>query len=57
LAACSGVLLGGLAFAPGAADAAPWTGFGDAWFVLPRWTYIHDGKRGALIFARRGTEE
>jgi menaquinone-specific isochorismate synthase len=46
--------LGGLAFAPGAANRAPWTGFGDAWFMLPRWTYVHDGKRGALIFARRG---
>lgn len=42
-------LLGGLAFAPGAADAAPWTGFGDAWFVLPRWTFVHDGARAALV--------
>ena len=49
-------LLGGLAFAPGAADAAPWSGFGDAWFMLPRWTYIHDGTRGVLLFARRGNE-
>lgn len=32
-------LFGGLAFAPGAADRAPWAGFGDAWFALPRWTY------------------
>ncbi|MFT3693191.1 MAG: isochorismate synthase [Kofleriaceae bacterium] len=31
-------LFGGASFAPGAADAAPWTGFGDAWFALPRWT-------------------
>jgi menaquinone-specific isochorismate synthase len=44
-------LLGGLAFAPGAADAAPWTGFGDAWFMLPRWTYVHDGLRAALVLA------
>lgn len=29
-------LYGGFAFAPGAADAEPWTEFGDAWFVLPR---------------------
>ncbi len=43
--------LGGLAFAPGAADAAPWQGFGDAWFMLPRWTYIHDGTRAALVLA------
>ena len=28
--------IGGAAFAPGAADRAPWTGFGDAWFMLPR---------------------
>lgn len=32
-------LFGGAAFAPGAAELAPWTGFGDAWFALPRWTY------------------
>jgi menaquinone-specific isochorismate synthase len=44
-------LLGGVAFAPGAAEAAPWTGFGDAWFMLPRWTYVHDGSRGALVLA------
>jgi len=43
--------LGGLAFAPGAADGAPWHGFGDAWFVLPRWTYVHDGSRAALVLA------
>jgi menaquinone-specific isochorismate synthase len=49
-------ILGGLSFAPGAADRAPWVGFGDAWFALPRWTYVHDGKQGALIFARRGNE-
>lgn len=49
-------LLGGLSFAPGAADRAPWTGFGDAWFAIPRWTYVHDGKQGALIYARRGNE-
>jgi isochorismate synthase len=40
-------LLGGAAFAPGAADAAPWTGFGDAWFALPRWTY----SSGQLVLA------
>lgn len=44
-------VLGGLAFAPGAADRAPWTGFGDAWFMLPRWTYVHDGARAALVLA------
>jgi menaquinone-specific isochorismate synthase len=44
-------LLGGLAFAPGAAARAPWTGFGDAWFVLPRWTYVHDGAHAYLVLA------
>ena len=44
-------LLGGLSFAPGAADRAPWSGFGDAWFMLPRWTYVHDGVRAALVLA------
>lgn len=43
--------LGGAAFAPGAADAAPWRGFGDAWFALPRWTYVHDGSRAFLVLA------
>lgn len=43
--------LGGAAFAPGAADRAPWTGFGDAWFALPRWTYVHDGARAYLVLA------
>ncbi len=43
--------LGGAAFAPGAADRAPWTGFGDAWFALPRWTYVHDGTRAYLVLA------
>ncbi|HEX4455830.1 MAG TPA: isochorismate synthase [Kofleriaceae bacterium] len=40
-------LLGGAAFTPGAADAAPWCGFGDAWFALPRWTY----SSGQLVLA------
>ena len=43
--------LGGAAFAPGAADRAPWTGFGDAWFMLPRWTYVYDGARAHLVLA------
>lgn len=36
-------IFGGVAFAPGAAEHAPWRGFGDAWFALPRWTYSGDG--------------
>lgn len=43
--------IGGAAFAPGAADRAPWAGFGDAWFALPRWTYVHDGARAVLVLA------
>ncbi len=48
--------LGGAAFAPGAADRAPWTGFGDAWFVLPRWTYVSDGLAAWLVLAIDETE-
>jgi len=44
-------LVGGLAFVPGAADAAPWTGFGDAWFALPRWSYIREGNEAHLVLA------
>ena len=43
--------VGGAAFAPGAAERAPWTGFGDAWFALPRWTYVHEGSRALLVLA------
>ena len=48
--------LGGAAFAPGAADAAPWQGFGDAWFALPRWTYVSDGTRAELVLAVSGDD-
>jgi len=41
-------LWGGFAFAAGAAGRAPWTGFGDASFVLPRLTYWTDGDRAWL---------
>lgn len=41
-------LWGGFAFAPGAASAPPWSDFGDAWFVLPRATYMRRGDRGWL---------
>lgn len=44
-------LLGGLAFVPGGADRAPWTGFGDAWFALPRWSYIREGDKAHLVLA------
>jgi isochorismate synthase len=41
-------LWGGLAFAAGGADAAPWTDFGDASFVLPRWSYTRSGNEARL---------
>jgi menaquinone-specific isochorismate synthase len=47
---------GGAAFAPGTADHGPWSGFGDAWFVLPRWTYVHDGVAAWLVLAVDETE-
>ncbi len=43
--------IGGAAFSPGSADRAPWIGFGDAWFALPRWTYVHDGVRACIVLA------
>lgn len=44
-------LFGGLAFAPGAADASPWSDFGDAWFALPRMLYRREGQRAWLSVA------
>lgn len=41
--------LGGFAFTPGGASAGAWAGFGDARFVLPRWTYARHGERAELI--------
>jgi menaquinone-specific isochorismate synthase len=49
-------LLGGAAFAPGAADRAPWLGFGDAWFMLPRWSYVSDGATAQLVLAIEGRD-
>jgi menaquinone-specific isochorismate synthase len=43
--------VGGAAFAPGAAGRAPWHGFGDAWFVLPRWTYVSGSAGAHLVLA------
>lgn len=53
-------LLGGLAFAPDAADAEPWTGLGDARFVLPELTCDTRGGRSwvSLCLApHQGTDE
>ncbi|RLB55506.1 MAG: isochorismate synthase [Deltaproteobacteria bacterium] len=44
-------LFGGFAFAPRAADEAPWQAFGDASFSLPRWTYERDAQGATLAFA------
>ncbi|RMG20452.1 MAG: isochorismate synthase [Deltaproteobacteria bacterium] len=41
---------GGFAFAPGWLD-GPWDGFGDARFVLPRWTYLRRGAQATLSLA------
>ncbi len=41
-------LWGGFAFAPGSADRAPWNGFGDSSFVLPRLAYWTDGEQAWL---------
>ncbi|MCA9580512.1 MAG: isochorismate synthase [Myxococcales bacterium] len=38
---------GGFAFSAGSAKAGPWASFGDATFVLPRWTY---GRRGSTAW-------
>ena len=48
-------LFGGFAFAPGWRDAV-WEGFGDARFVLPRWTYLRRGGEATLTLAL-GAEE
>ena len=47
-------LHGGIAFAPGAADEAPWQDFGDAWFVLPRAWYRRAGERAWLTLLAPG---
>lgn len=50
-------LVGGAAFAPGAADKAPWTGFGDAWFALPRWTYVSNDHGAYLLLALDASDD
>jgi menaquinone-specific isochorismate synthase len=49
-------LLGGFAFSEGAADEGPWSQFGDAWFVLPRWTYFLTDREAWLLVALNGHE-
>jgi menaquinone-specific isochorismate synthase len=43
--------LGGFSFSAGAADRAPWSGYGDAAWALPRWSYRRDGERAWLELA------
>jgi menaquinone-specific isochorismate synthase len=56
--AMSRAFVGGFAFAPGAADDEQWRGFGDSWFMLPRWTYV-PGLSGvpAMLILRIAGEE
>ena len=49
-------LIGGFAFAPGSADVAPWQGFGDARFWLPRFAYSKTGDRAWFSLALNGHE-
>ncbi len=44
-------LIGGLAFAPGGAADRPWSGLGDARFLLPRWSYRCDTRGGRFTLA------
>ena len=50
-------LLGGFAFTEGAADEGPWGLFGDAWFVLPEWTYFATDDEAWLLVAMPGDED
>ena len=47
---------GGLAFHPQALHDEPWSAFGDASFVVPRWLYGRRGKRAFLRLALRADE-
>lgn len=44
-------VFGGAAFTSGGASAGPWAAFGDACFVLPRWTYRLNGAGATLTLA------
>jgi isochorismate synthase len=49
------VALGGFAFAPGAGDDAPWSGFGDAIVVVPRWLHRRRLRRSGEAGSENGT--
>jgi len=44
-------LIGGLAFDPRRRGDARWRGFGAGTFILPRWTYVSDGRSAWLLLA------
>lgn len=44
-------VFGGAAFTPGGASGGPWEGFGDACFLLPRWTYRLGGGEAVVTLA------
>ncbi len=48
--------LGGFAFQPGQAETAPWRGFGEARFVLPRLAYVRTTEGGWLRLIARANE-
>lgn len=50
-------MVGGFAFSPGAARVPEWAEFGDATFVLPRWTYFADAAGPRLVVVGGETEE
>ncbi len=50
-------LWGGFAFVTGGASETPWSAFGDADFVLPRWQYQHEGSRAWLTVAVDGRDD
>ncbi|HTM21425.1 MAG TPA: chorismate-binding protein, partial [Kofleriaceae bacterium] len=47
-------LFAGFAFAPAAACAPPWTGFGDGLLALPRWSYGRTGEHAYLALSVAG---
>jgi len=48
--------LGGFAFQPGHSETAPWCGFGDARFVLPRIAYLRTSEGAFLRVIARASE-
>ena len=48
--------VGGFSFQPGRASSVPWSAFGDAQFVLPRFRYAREGGRGWLTVVVRAEE-